>query len=158
MELNKNQSEKIDNLHHFLKLYVEQTKIIINWAHLFEQIQDELPTLIHCIKEDLLVRKMDFEITLREAAAFERLNFSEIASNKEEASGFLGDDSGCETFMKYLKQEPKLRSFSNQTSTKKGQSFMDSFSNKENIDFLNGISIKSLLSSNAKEKKSKQKP
>jgi hypothetical protein len=59
-EQNKSHGEKIDNLHHFLKLYVEQTKIIINWAHLFEQIQDELPTLMHVIKEDLIIRKMDF--------------------------------------------------------------------------------------------------
>jgi hypothetical protein len=34
---------------------------------------------------------------------------------------------------------------------------MDSFTNKENIDFLNGISIKSLLNSNIKDRKSKQK-
>jgi hypothetical protein len=59
--------------------------------------------------------------------------------------------------MKYLKPEPRPRAFNHQTSNKKGQSFIDSFNNKENIDFLNGISIKSLLNSNAKDRKSKQK-
>jgi hypothetical protein len=73
----------------------------------------------------------------------------------------MDDDSGCETFMKYLKQESissKSRPMTLHTSTKKGSSFIDSLNNKENIDFLNGVSIKSLLNSRVNESKYRQKP
>jgi hypothetical protein len=59
--------------------------------------------------------------------------------------------------MKYLKQESKPRLGRLQTSTKKGQSFIDALNNKENIDFINGISIKSLLNSRINDGKSKKR-
>lgn len=63
--------------------------------------------------------------------------------------------------MKYLKQSDchtKSKIHAIHTSTKKGHnSFIDSFSNKENIDFLNGVSIKSLLNSRIYDSKQKQK-
>lgn len=61
--------------------------------------------------------------------------------------------------MKYLKQEniyTKSKCFTVNSSNKKGNSFIDSINNKENIDYINGISIKSLINSRLNDR-SKQK-
>ena len=90
---------------HFLGLYLEQTQTVIKWGSMIQNYSEELPPLIRLLKEEILIRRHDLKIHLKDASEFKKSTEQEPNSDRLTDSFYEGRTEEGESFMKYLKHD-----------------------------------------------------
>jgi septal ring factor EnvC (AmiA/AmiB activator) len=126
-------TQREQQLEKVVALFLEQGAAVLRWTSLLEgQEGDELPPSLYMMREDMIFRRFDLEVSLREVSNYQR----QLISPEQEESLSLG----CESFLKYLGRDPNSSP----------PSPLSDSSNKENMDCSNRPCIRTSLPSRCK--------